>query len=206
MPQTKYDNALLEARELTRDSRAFRPTVFRGELVAALAKAIAARRSVLLVGPSGVGKTKIVEGLALHLMETGPRKLYELSTIQILSGTVYLGEWQSKATAIFDAATKGKSLLYFSDIWNLPSSGRSANRDDSVWDALRPRLLTGELQVIGEVNDHQLLAVSALSGFTTPFEIIEVPPLSPDQVASLVRAEAERISLEMDAPAAASCD
>jgi ATP-dependent Clp protease ATP-binding subunit ClpC len=203
MPPTKYDNALLEARELTRDSRAFRPTVFRDDLVAAVAKAIAARRSVLLVGPSGVGKTKIIEGLALHLTETGPRKLYELSTIQILSGTVYLGEWQSKATAIFESAAKGKSLLYFSDIWNLPSAGRSANREDSVWDALRPRLLKEELQVIGEVNDQQLLALNALSGFTTPFEIIEVPPLSPDQVASLVRAEAERISLEMEAPAAA---
>ena len=77
MPQTKYDNALLEARELTRDSRAFRPTVFRDDLIVAVAKAIAARRSVLLVGPSGVGKTKIVEGLALHLTETAPRKLYE---------------------------------------------------------------------------------------------------------------------------------
>src|SRR5882757_3525345 len=203
MPPTKYDNALLESRELTHDSRAFRPTVFRDEILAAVAKAIAARRSVLLVGPSGVGKTKIIEVLALHLAQTGPRKLYELTTIQILSGTVYLGEWQSKATAIFDAAAKGKSLIYFSDIWNLPSAGRSSNRDDTVWDALRPRLLNGELQVIGEITEQQLLALNALSGFTTPFEIIEVPPLSADQVASVVRAEAERISLEMDTPAAA---
>ena len=203
MPPTKYDNALLESRELTHDSRAFRPTVFRDGILAAVAKAIAARRSVLLVGPSGVGKTKIIEGLALLLTQTGPRKLYELTTIQILSGTVYLGEWQSKATALFDAAAKGKSLIYFSDIWNLPSAGRSSNRDDTVWDALRPRLLNGELQVIGEITEQQLLALNALSGFTTPFEIIEVPPLSADEVASVVRAEAERISLEMDTPAAA---
>jgi ATP-dependent Clp protease ATP-binding subunit ClpC len=203
MPPTKYDNALLEARELTHESRSFRPTAFRDELGAAVAKSIAARRSVLLVGPSGVGKTKIIEGLAVHLAQTGPRKLYELSAVQMLSGTVFLGEWQSKATAIFDAAAKGKSLLYFSDIWNLPSAGRSSNREDTVWDALRPRLLNGELQVVGEANDQQLLALNALPGFTTPFDIIEVPPLSADQVASLVLAEAGRISLEMEAPAAA---
>jgi MoxR-like ATPase len=71
MPPTKYDNALLEGRELTQESRTFRPTLFRDELVAAVAKSIAARRSVLLVGPSGVGKTKIVQGLALHLAQTG---------------------------------------------------------------------------------------------------------------------------------------
>jgi ATP-dependent Clp protease ATP-binding subunit ClpA len=149
------------------------------------------------------GKTKIIEALALHLAQIGPQKLYELSTIQILSGTVYLGEWQSKATAIFDAVAKGKSLLYFSDIWNLPSAGRSSNREDTVWDALRPRLVNCELQVIGEVSDQQLLALNAVAGFTTPFDIIEVPALSADQVASLVQAEAERISLEMDAPTAA---
>ena len=102
---------------------------------------VAAHRSVLLVGAAGVGKTSMVHALAAHLAQTGPRKLYEFATIQMLSGTVFLGEWQSKVTAIFDAATKSKALLYFTDIWNLPSAGRSSNRADTVWDALRPRLV-----------------------------------------------------------------
>src|SRR5580704_8912960 len=163
MASTKYDNALLEGRELTQESRKFRPALFRDELVAAVAKSVAAHRSVLLVGPSGVGKTAIVQALAAHLAQTGPRKLYEFSAVQMLSGTVYLGEWQSKVTAIFDAAAKGNSLLYFSDIWNLPSAGRSSNREDTVWDALRPRLLGGGLQVVGEVTDEQLLTLNALA-------------------------------------------
>ena len=203
MAATKYDNALVEGRELTGGSRNFRPTLFRDELIAAVARAVAARRSILLVGAAGVGKTSLVHALAAHLAQTGPRKLYEFATFQMLSGTVYLGEWQSKVTAIFDAAAKSKALLYFTDIWNLPSAGRSSSRADTVWDALRPRLSNGDLQVVGEVTDEQLLALNALPGFAAPFDIIEVPPLSADQVASLVRAEAARISLEMDAPSAA---
>jgi ATP-dependent Clp protease ATP-binding subunit ClpA len=177
MAKTKYDTALDEGRELTGESRDFRSIQFRDELLAGVARSVGARRSVLLVGPPGVGKTSIVRALARHLVQTGPRKLYEFAVVQMLSGTVYLGEWQTKVSAVFDAAANSKALLYFSDIWNLPSAGRSSNREDTVWDALRPRLKNGEIQVIGEVSDEQLLALKAIPGFTIPFDIIEVPPL-----------------------------
>src|ERR1700722_15192073 len=111
MAATKYDNALVEGRELTGGSRNFRPTLFRAELIAAVVQAVAAHRSILLVGAPGVGKTSLVHALAAHLAQTGPRKLYEFATIQMLSGTVFLGEWQSKVTAILDAAAKNKALL-----------------------------------------------------------------------------------------------
>jgi MoxR-like ATPase len=202
MAKTKYDTALDEGRELTGESRDFLPIQFRDQLLTSVVRSIGARRSVLLVGPPGVGKTSIVRALARHLVQTGPRKLHEFAVVQMLSGTVYLGEWQTKVSAVFDAAAKSNALLYFSDIWNLPAAGRSSNREDTVWDALRPRLTNGEIQVIGEVGDEQLLALKAISGFTTPFDVIEVPPLSPEQVASLLRAEAERLALELDASVA----
>jgi ATP-dependent Clp protease ATP-binding subunit ClpC len=202
MAKTKYDTALDEGRELTGESRDFLPIQFRDQLLTSVVRSIGTRRSVLLVGPPGVGKTSIVRALARHLVQTGPRKLHEFAVVQMLSGTVYLGEWQTKVSAVFDAAAKSNALLYFSDIWNLPAAGRSSNREDTVWDALRPRLTNGEIQVIGEVGDEQLLALKAISGFTTPFDVIEVPPLSPEQVASLLRAEAERLALELDASVA----
>jgi ATP-dependent Clp protease ATP-binding subunit ClpA len=202
MESDRYDKALVEGRELTSESRKHRPTMFRDELVAAVAKSIAARRSVLLVGASGVGKTSVLQGFAGHLTRIGPRKLYEFSSIQVLSGTVYLGEWQSKLTAIIEQAVKSKAVLYFSDIWNLRSAGRTSTSTYTMWDALRPRLQAGEVQIIGEVDEAQMLDLNTLPGFTGPFDIIEVPPLSADQVASIVHAEGERLSLQMEAAAA----
>ena len=71
MSATKYENALLEGRELTAESRKFRPTLFRDPVIAEVAKSVAAGRSVLLVGAPGVGKTAIVHALASQLAKGG---------------------------------------------------------------------------------------------------------------------------------------
>jgi SpoVK/Ycf46/Vps4 family AAA+-type ATPase len=202
-PSNVYDNALGEGRPITRDIGNFPPVAFRDEVVALAARALKAGRSVLLSGPSGVGKTAVVRALAAQLEDEGAREVYEYSCTQLLAGTVYLGEWQSKVTALIDQAKSSQTILYFSDIWNLITTGRSSSSKDTVWDAIRPRLLAGDIQLIGEAEDQQLLALGAVPGFLSPFEIIEVPPLTDEQVTHVVRAEATRLKLAL-APAAAS--
>jgi ATP-dependent Clp protease ATP-binding subunit ClpC len=194
-----YKGAFQEGRNLTEESARFPDALFRSELVTKIVQTLARRRSVLLVGASGVGKTRVVQQVAREVGRSGRAKIFEFSVPQLLTGTKFLGEWESKAGQIVEGALAAGAMLYFSDIWNLSSAGTSANRDHGAWDLFRPYLEQGRLQLIGEITPEQLSGVGRMPGFTTLFETISVPPLGEREILEIMAAEAKRLRLELGA-------
>src|SRR5207302_709121 len=139
-------------------------------------------RSVLLVGPTGVGKTAILHGVACAMAADRHGLLYEISTAQLLSGTRYIGEWQTKVTAVARAAIKQRAALHLSDIWNLPRAGRTSTTETNMLDALRPFVEQGKLALVGEVSPEVVRAMQKVPGFVTLFQIVEIAPLEPEKV------------------------
>jgi len=191
-----YEDAFNEGRNLTDESAGFDETCFRSELASKVIQILARHRSVLLVGPSGVGKTRVIHEVVSQLRRSGRARVFEFSVSQLLTGTRYLGEWESKVNRIVQSAVASHSILYFSDIWNLPSAAKSSNRDVTAWDIIRPLVEQGRLQLIGEISPEQLLDMSKASGFSSVFEPVPVPPLSADQILEVARNEARRLKLE----------
>jgi ATP-dependent Clp protease ATP-binding subunit ClpC len=191
-----YAGAFAEGRNLTAESAHFVDPLFRDELVFEVLQILARRRSVLLVGSSGVGKTRVVHAVASRMRESGRAKVYEFSVSQLLSGTKYLGEWESKATRIIEAAVAENAILYFSDLWNLPTAAKSSSRDVTAWDLVRPYVEQQRLQLIGEVSSEQLLTLVRVPGFSTLFEPVTVPPLETVQIREIVKAECKRLRLD----------
>ncbi len=194
----RFQHAHRELQDLTELSRELAPPMFRDEVVSRVIDAFSNARSALLVGAPGVGKSSVVTGVADRLRRSGRARLYELSVQKIMSGTVYLGEWETKLGNIIDRLSRRRSVIYFSDIWNLPSAGVSSKSNNSAWDSLRPRVEKGDVLLMGEVTDDQLLALQATPGFSTLFDVVEVPSLSPEQVRAIVMARAERLRLDLD--------
>src|SRR5687767_14126538 len=122
MVEGRYSYALSqEGRNLSRlvANKKLTPPLYREEPIAAVLAAIKRNRSVMLVGDVGVGKSAILHGVAEELPRAG-RDLWELSTNSILTGTRYLGDWQSKAEAVLASLKKGRrGVLYIPDIWNV---------------------------------------------------------------------------------------
>ena len=191
-----YQDAFNEGRNLTEESTGFPKTSFRSEIASKAIQILARGRSLFLVGAPGVGKTRVIHEIVTQMRRSGRAKVIEFSVSQLLTGTKYLGEWESKANRIIEDAISSKSILYFSDIWSLPTAGRSSNRDGTAWDLIRPYLEQGRLQLIGELTPEQLLAISRVPGFATLFEPVKVPPLTSAQILEIAEDEAKRLKLE----------
>jgi MoxR-like ATPase len=95
---TDYANILQEGQDVTAVAPSDRKALFREREIQAAVDALSQKRSVLLVGPPGVGKTSVLLGSAQQFAIETSNKVFRFTTTQIMSGTRWLGEWQSKLT------------------------------------------------------------------------------------------------------------
>jgi hypothetical protein len=119
------------------------------------------RRSVLLVGPTGAGKTAVVNRVAALLAESAhaPR-LYSITTAQIIATPQgYIGQWQAQLQSVIDGVQANDGILYYTDIWLTPGAGRSDGSEDNIWDALAPLIERRKLTLLCECQTDLVKAV-----------------------------------------------
>ncbi len=113
------------------------------------------KNNTVLVGEAGVGKTAIVEALALRVKENkvpdflkGSR-IIELNMRVLVTGTSYRGEFEERLTKIIQEATAQKDVVLFIDeIHTLIGAGKLSGGMDAA-QILKPALARGELRCIG---------------------------------------------------------
>ncbi len=176
------------------------PVRFREPLVRRVIEMLSKRRSVLLTGASGVGKTAVVHAIAHRLVDLGTMALRETSTTRVMSGTKYLGEWQSKISALVKQADDNGAVLYLSDVWNVPTVGRTSQDPSNLLDALGPLLEARQVVLLGEASTEVLRAMERVPGFTKLFEHVIVPALTTQQAREIVSEVSARHGAILDEP------
>ena len=108
-----------------------------------------------LVGESGVGKTAVVEGLALKIAnEEVPdvlmkKRIFMLDITSMIAGAKYRGDFEERVKAVLDKAAENKDIILFIDeIHNIVGAGSAEGAIDAA-NILKPLLARGEIQLIG---------------------------------------------------------
>ncbi len=109
-----------------------------------------------LIGEPGVGKTAIVEGLALSIAnKTAPARLLDkqiflLDLTSLVAGTQFRGQFESRVKGLIEEVKNdGNIILFIDEIHNLVGAGDSAEGSMNAANIMKPALSRGEIQVIG---------------------------------------------------------
>ncbi len=174
---------------------------FRDALVAQVDEALKGGRSVLVAGPAGVGKTAVLQGVHAARIARGEGGVVRVTTMDLLSGTHYLGDWQSKLRAWVKQSRERDEVLFFQDAWNLATAGASDSSTDNVLDALRPMLEGSELRIVVELDAERLRTMERIPGFTRLFRRVDVAPLAPAEVDAVLQRVAVDTGRPLEEPA-----
>jgi ATP-dependent Clp protease ATP-binding subunit ClpA len=161
------------------------------EAVAQLADALTGQspRSVLLVGPSGVGKTAAVYELIRRRadFQLGFTPFFSTNGSRLVAGMSGFGQWQDRCTKIWAEAATLRAILYLGNFIELLEVGRSVGNDIGIADFLRPLIGRGSVLVIAEATPEQLALVQQRSPrMLEPFQIIHVTEPAPESTRNIL--------------------
>jgi ATP-dependent Clp protease ATP-binding subunit ClpA len=154
-----------------------------------------------LVGPSGVGKTAIVEGLAQRVAEGAVPfalrevRLLSLDHVSLLAGSTYRGQYEERVRALVAETQAATDVILFVDeLHNLIGQGTAIGTAMDAANMLKPALVRGDFRVIGATTDDEysrwVLGDPALE---RRFQKVAVRELSVDDTLDILRARRERL-------------
>lgn len=139
------------------------------------------RNSVLVVGPSGVGKTAIVHELVRRRGQLGllNSTFWMTSGARLVAGMVGFSMWQDRCRAVCREAAKTNAVVHLGNLMELMHVGKCSAGDQGVADFLRPFIQRGELLAIAECTPEQRAIIERdTPGLLRAFSILEVKPPS----------------------------
>lgn len=151
------------------------------------------RNNAILVGDAGVGKTRVVEGLALRLaagnvpQEFQGKRIVEISMGALVAGTKYRGEFEERVRGILDAAADPNVILFIDEIHTIMGAGQAEGQALDAAAMLKPSLARAELRVIGATTPEEFSRhIEPDPALMRRFDVVWVDEPSRDEALQIV--------------------
>jgi ATP-dependent Clp protease ATP-binding subunit ClpB len=159
-PEEKYQALQRYGRDLVEMARQGKidPVIGRDEEIRRCMQVLARRtkNNPVLIGEPGVGKTAIVEGMAIRLLNGDvpavlkDKKIIALDMGALIAGAKYRGEFEERLKAVIKEVTgsEGQIILFIDELHTVVGAGKAEGAMDAG-NLLKPALARGELRTIG---------------------------------------------------------
>src|ERR1700750_43064 len=184
-------------RDITKlaETSALDPIVGREKEIERVSQILSRRKknNPILIGEPGVGKTAIVEGLALRIVQRKvSRVLYDKRVISLdlaalVAGTKYRGQFEERMKAIMNELEKNRDVILFIDeIHTIVGAGGASGSLDAS-NIFKPALARGELQCIGASTlDEYRMYIEKDGALDRRFQKVMVDPPSVDETIQIL--------------------
>jgi len=161
-PQEEKEENVLEkyGRDIIEDAKNGKidPVIGRDEEIRSITRVLSrkTKNNPVLIGEPGVGKTAIVEGLALRILKGDvpsslkDKKIWELDMAALVAGAKYRGEFEERLKNVLNEIKKseGDIIMFIDEIHMIVGTGATEGAMDTS-NILKPMLARGEIHVIG---------------------------------------------------------
>ena len=172
------------------------PVVGREREIERLAQILSRRKknNPVLIGEPGVGKSAIVEGLALRIVQKKvsrilfDKRVVMLDMASVVAGTKYRGQFEERIRSIINELQKNPNIILFIDeIHTIVGAGAAAGSMDAA-NMLKPALARGEIQCIGATTlDEYRKNIEKDGALERRFQKVIVEPTTPEETLQILK-------------------
>ncbi len=151
------------------------------------------KNNPVLLGEAGVGKTAIVEGLAMEIIKGNVpdllinKRVVTLDLALMVAGTKYRGQFEERIKAVMDEIRRTKNVLLFIDELHTIVGAGSAEGTMDASNIFKPALSRGELQVIGATTLTEYRKyIEKDSALERRFQTVKVEPPTVDDAITIL--------------------
>ena len=202
-----YDALKKYSRDLTHEAREGKldPVIGRDEEIRRTIQVLSRRtkNNPVLIGEPGVGKTAIVEGLALRIVHGDvpdslkDRRLLALDLGSLIAGAKFRGEFEERLKAVLAeiTAAAGEIIVFIDELHTLVGAGKAEGAMDAS-NMLKPALARGELHCVGATTlDEYRKHIEKDAALARRFQPVFVGEPSVEDTISILRGIKEKYEL-----------